>query len=118
MTTIASTSLDAAFAELRGRVAGPVLDPRSPGYDEVRQVWNGAVDRRPAVIIRCSSTADVVEAIRFARGAGLPIAVRGGGHSIPGLCICDDGVLIDLQPMKIVEVDAERRLATAGAGVV
>ena len=61
MTTIASTSLDAAFAELRGRVAGPVLDPRSPGYDEVRQVWNGAVDRRPAVIIRCSSTADVVK---------------------------------------------------------
>jgi FAD/FMN-containing dehydrogenase len=118
MTTISTAPLDAALAELRGRVAGPVLDFRSPGYNEVRQVWNGAVDRRPAVIVRCTGAPDVVEAIRFARGAGLPIAVRGGGHSIPGLCTCDDGVLIDLQPMKAIDVDPERRLATAGAGVV
>ncbi len=109
---------DAAINELGGRIAGQVLSPETDGYHEVRRIWNGAVDRRPAVIARCTTAADVAEAIRFARQHGLVIAVRGGGHSIPGLSVCDDGLMIDLQPMRTIEVDPDRRLATAGAGVV
>ena len=109
---------DSALAELGGQVAGEVLAPGRVGYDEARRIWNGAIDRRPAVIARCTTAADVAAAIRFARRHDLLIAVRGGGHSIPGLSVCDDGMMIDLQPMKSVEVDPQTRLATAGAGVV
>ncbi|HVL83372.1 MAG TPA: FAD-binding oxidoreductase [Pseudonocardia sp.] len=116
MTTTAPAPVDAA--ELRARLAGPVLTTDTPGYDEVRRVWNGAIDRRPAVIARCTSAADVAEAIRFARRHRLPIAVRGGGHSIPGLSVCDDGLLVDLQLMKGIEVDPHARTATAEPGVV
>ena len=119
MSTISTSVPDlAALAELRGLVAGEVLTPESDRYDEVRRVWNGTIDRRPAVIARCTTTADVVASVRFARRHDLLIAVRGGGHSIPGLSVCDDGLMIDLQPMKDVDVDAERRVATAGPGVV
>lgn len=119
MTTIDLATPDAtALDALRGRIAGTVLDPRTPGYDDARRLWNGAIDRRPAVIIRCAGASDVAEAVRFARIVDLPVAVRGGGHSIPGLSTCDDGVLIDLQPMKQITVDPELRTATAGAGVV
>ncbi|MDN5861385.1 MAG: FAD-dependent oxidoreductase, partial [Pseudonocardia sp.] len=119
MTTTVPQLVDAdAIADLRARVAGPVLMSETPGYDDVRKVWNGAIDRRPAVIVRCSSAADVVQAVRFARHHRLPIAVRGGGHSIPGLSVCDDGLLVDLHPMKGIAVDPQRRTATAGAGVV
>ena len=119
MTTLNLPRLPAAaIHDLGGRIAGEVLAPETPGYDEVRRVWNGAIDRRPGVIARCTTAADVAAAIAFARRHGLVIAVRGGGHSIPGLSVCDDGMMIDLQPMKAIEVDAERRLATAGAGVV
>lgn len=95
-----------------------MLTPGSPGYDETRRVWNGAIDRRPAVIVRCTSATDVSEAIGHARQHGLPIAVRGGGHSIPGLSVCDDGLVVDLQPMKHIEVDLEAGVVTAGPGVV
>jgi FAD/FMN-containing dehydrogenase len=119
MTTIeAAAPTTAALDQLRGRIAGLVLEPQAPGYEEVRRLWNGAIDRRPAVIIRCVSASDVAEALRFARAVDLPVAVRGGGHSIPGLSTCDDGVLIDLQPMKDIRVHPELRTATAGAGVV
>ena len=119
MTTFVPTGIDpAAVSALRARLAGPVLSPQSSGYDEVRRVWNGAVDRHPAVIARCTSVADVVEALAFARRTELPIAVRGGGHSIPGLSVCDGGMMVDLQLMKGVEVDPQRRVATAQPGVV
>ena len=119
MATLDISHLDeATIDELRGRIAGRVLSPETDGYDEVRRIWNGAIDRRPAVITRCTTAADVAAAIRFARQHGLVIAVRGGGHSIPGLSVCDDGMMIDLQPMKAIEVDAEARLATAGPGVI
>jgi len=108
----------AAIQDLGGRIAGEVLDPGSARYDEVRRVWNGAIDRRPGVIARCTTAADVAAAVGFARRHGLVIAVRGGGHSIPGLSVCDDGMMIDLQPMKTIEVDPGRRLARAGAGVL
>jgi FAD/FMN-containing dehydrogenase len=119
MTPTAAALVDtAALDELRARVAGPVLTPGSPAYDEVRKVWNGAIDRRPAVVVRCTGAGDVAAAVRFARDHRLPIAVRGGGHSIPGLSVCDDGLLVDLAPMKRIEVDPERRTATAEGGVV
>ncbi|MGE3286884.1 MAG: FAD-binding oxidoreductase [Pseudonocardia sp.] len=100
------------------QIAGPVLTPATPGYDEARRVWNGAIDRRPAVVARCTGVADVVAAVGFARRHNLPIAVRGGGHSIPGLSVCDDGLVVDLGPMKAITVDPDARTATAGAGVV
>jgi FAD/FMN-containing dehydrogenase len=117
-TTTPTPTLDsAAVAGLRGRVAGAVLTPNSPRYDERRCVWNAAVDRHPALIVMCTSAADVAEAVRFARSQRLPLAVRGGGHSIPGLSVCDDGLVVDLQPMKRIEVDPMRRIATAEPGL-
>jgi FAD/FMN-containing dehydrogenase len=117
MSTTAPSIDLVALADLRERVAGPVLTPDAPGYHDVRKVWNAAVDRRSALIVRCTRASDVVEAIRFARSHRLPVAVRGGGHSIPGLSVCDDGLVVDLQPMKTIRVDPLRRVATAGAGV-
>jgi FAD/FMN-containing dehydrogenase len=117
VTTTTPTLDPVAVTDLRGRVAGAVLTPGSPGYDERRQVWNAAVDRRPAAVVACTSAADVAEAVRFARLHQLPLAVRGGGHSIPGLSVCDDGLVVDLRPMKHVAVDPVQRTATAEAGL-
>ncbi|HET6534024.1 MAG TPA: FAD-binding protein, partial [Actinoplanes sp.] len=75
---------------LRGRFRGALLRPGEEGYDEARQVWNGAVDRRPALIARCVGADDVQQAVRFARERGLPISVRGGGHSVTGYSVLDD----------------------------
>lgn len=96
---------------------GPVLRPGDPGYDETRRIWNGSIDRRPALIARCTGAADVAAAVRFAAAHDLLVAVRAGGHSIPGFSVCDDGLMIDLQPMKGVRVDPGRRTATAQPGL-
>ena len=96
---------DLPLEQLRPAVRGVVLAPGQPGYDEARSVYNASVDRRPAVIVRCLGTADVVQAVRFAGAAGLPVAVRGGGHSVAGHGTCDDGLLIDLSLMRGVQVD-------------
>lgn len=101
-----------------GDFSGQLLTPGHPTYDEVRRVWNGSIDRRPAYIARCGATGDVAAAVRFARRHDLPIAVRGGGHSIPGHSVCEGGLMIDLQPMKRVAVDAERRIAEVQPGVL
>lgn len=98
--------------------SGELLAPGDPTYDEVRRVWNGSFDRRPAFIARCRSTPDVAAAVRFARRHDLPIAVRAGGHSIPGHSACEGGLMIDLQPMKGIAVDAVRRIAVVEPGVV
>ncbi len=97
---------------------GWVLTPANEGYDEARAVWNGAIDRRPAFIAGCRSPGDVAAAVRFAREGELPVAVRGGGHGVAGTAVCDDGVVIDLSPMKAIQVDPDARTARAGAGVV
>ena len=102
---------------LREAMRGQVLVPGETGYDEARRVWNGTVDRRPALIARCADVADVQRALGFAVERDLTVAVRGGGHSVAGFSTCDDGVLIDLGLMRTVTVDAEARVALAQSGV-
>lgn len=114
MTNMKNEVVDAFKATLRG----PVLRPGDPGYDDARSIWNGMIDRRPALIARCSGTADVVAAVNFARENGLPLAVRGGGHNIAGSALCDDGLVIDLSGMRDVHVDPRSRLAWVGGGAL
>jgi FAD/FMN-containing dehydrogenase len=97
---------------------GELIGPDDPTYDLQRRVWNGSIDRRPALIARCSDVADVRAALAHGRASGLPIAVRGGGHSFPGLSVCDDGIVIDLGPMKRIDVDAGARTARVQPGVL
>jgi FAD/FMN-containing dehydrogenase len=103
---------------LRADLSGDVILPADPGYDEARKVFNGMIDRRPVVIARCASADDVAAAVRFGADNDLPIAVRSGGHSVAGMSICDDGILIDLGGMKRIEVDAQAKTARAGGGVL
>jgi FAD/FMN-containing dehydrogenase len=95
---------------------GKVITPDDPEYDTARSVWNGAIDRRPAVIARCSVPAEVVQAIRFGREQALEISVRGGGHNFAGSAVCDDGLMIDLSAMRQVVVNPSTRQAVAGGG--
>ena len=103
--------------DLAGRVTGSVLRPADDGYDAARRVHNGLIDRSPAVIIRCRSTADVAEGVRFARAVGLDICVRGGGHNVAGRAVAEDAVMIDLAKLKGVSVDPEARTARAEGGL-
>jgi len=100
------------------RFAGELVSPDDGRYDDARQVWNGAIDRRPALIARCAGPADVAAALRVAREGEMPVAVRGGGHGVAGLAVCDDGLVIDLSPMRAIAVDAGNRTARAQAGVL
>jgi FAD/FMN-containing dehydrogenase len=99
-------------------LAGELLLPASPGYDAARRIWNGAIDRRPACIARCTGVADVIAAVRFARERDLLVAVRSGGHGVAGHAVCDGGMVIDLSPMKGIRVDPRARTARAQAGVL
>jgi FAD/FMN-containing dehydrogenase len=108
---------EATIQELRETIRGRVVTPDDADYAEVRRVWNGAHDdSRPAVVVRCSGAADVIEAVRFARAHHLPIAVRGGGHSIAGFSTVDGGLVVDLAPMSEVRVDPVARHAYVGGG--
>jgi FAD/FMN-containing dehydrogenase len=110
--------LDHHIESLRTRLAGPLLCPSDECYEQARSIWNGAIRRRPALIARCTGTADVLAALRFARDQGLDISVRGGGHAVAGHALCDGGVLIDLSPMTHVRVDPRSRTARAGGGAL
>src|SRR3954468_7506929 len=106
----------AAVDQLEGTFGGTLLLPGDGGYDEGRKVWNGLYDCKPALVAQCTSAADVAAVVNFARDSGLPLSVRGGGHSANGYGTCDDGVVIDLSPMSMVEVDPVARTAVAGGG--
>jgi FAD/FMN-containing dehydrogenase len=101
---------------LAARLEGEILTAEDPGYDEARAVWNGMIDRRPDLIVRCAGADDVSAAVGFARDRGLEVAVRGAGHHIAGHSVCEGGLLIDLSPMKRIDVDPKRRTARVGAG--
>ena len=103
---------------LRDGFRGELLSPQDSGYEDARKVWNGSINRFPALIARCAGVADVIAAVKFAKDNGLLVAVRGGGHSFPGLSVCDGGLVIDLSPMKGIRVDPEARTVRAQAGVL
>ncbi len=104
--------------ELRTRFRGALLRPGEDGYDEARRIWNGAIDRHPALIARCAGADDVVEAVRFAREHELLVSVRGGGHAVAGYAVCEGGMMIDLSHMKSVRVDPQARVARAAGGML
>ena len=108
----------AALSALRMGFHGELVERGDPTYDERRKIWNGSIDRYPALIARCTGVADVKAALKFARGTDLPVAVRSGGHSFPGQSTCDDGIVIDLSPMKGIRIDPEARMVSAQAGVL
>jgi FAD/FMN-containing dehydrogenase len=118
-TTQRSTALGAAtLAELTQSVRGDLLTPDNDQYDDARSIWNAAHDRRPALIMRCTGVADVIKGVQFARSENLPLAVRGGGHSIPGFSTVDDGLVLDLSAMKGIRVDPGRKRVVAQAGAL
>jgi len=125
-TSVAAISLDgreielerAAIRELADAMTGDLLLASDPGYETARHIWNGMHDKHPALIARCANSTDVTHAVTFARARELLVAVRGGGHSWPGKSVCDGGIMIDLQPMNDVRVDAQAQRAFAGGGTL
>ena len=112
MTTLRSESTE----QLKGDIKGEVVLPVDASYDEVRGIWNGMIDKRPAVIVQCQGADDVVHALAFARRNDLDISIRGAGHNIAGTAICDDGLMIDLSTMTNVRVDTDRQRAYVKPG--
>src|SRR5437868_4654978 len=100
-TTIAEKDVEALAKAFKGQL----ITPDSAGYDEARSIWNAMIDKKPSLIAKCTSTADIVQAVRFAKAHGLLTAVRGGGHNIAGNASCERGLVIDLSAMKSVKVD-------------
>ncbi len=115
MSTMTTTA-EAARHELRGKFNGELIGPQDPGYAEARAVYNAMIDRRPALIARCTGSDDVAETIAFARRHDLLLAVRGGGHNGGGLGVCDDGVVLDLSLLDAIEVDRTGRTVRVGGG--
>jgi FAD/FMN-containing dehydrogenase len=106
-----------AIRDFKKRLRGPLLAPADPDYDTARRVWNGMIDKRPALIAQCSATDDVVACVEFARAENVSISIRGGGHSFAGKAVCDGGLMIDLSGMKGVKIDTARRTARAQTGL-
>ncbi len=107
-----------AVQELKQSFRGELLRPGEAGYEETRRVWNGSIDRRPALIARCTGARDIISAVHFAKRHGLLLAVRGGGHNVAGLGVCDGGLVADLSRMKGIRVDTRQRVARAEPGLV
>jgi FAD/FMN-containing dehydrogenase len=112
--SLGNVSMELDQAALRGYVIGP----QDPSYDMARRIWNGSIDQHPAVIMCCLGVSDVIAAVKFGRASGLPVAVRSGGHSFPGLSVADGALVIDLSLMKGVRVDPDRRTVRVQAGVL
>ncbi|GAA4467531.1 FAD-binding oxidoreductase [Nibrella saemangeumensis] len=114
-----SALLDEGAIQLfKASLQGRLLRPGDEGYDKARIVWNGMIDRRPAMIARCLQTDDVLNAVAFARRYGLLVSVKGGGHNVAGNAVCEDGLMIDLSLMNNVTVDPDKQIAVAGAGAL
>jgi FAD/FMN-containing dehydrogenase len=111
------TIKNGAIQHFKAHLYGELISPGDDGYENARRVWNGAIDKYPALIVRCADVSDVVSAVQFARAQELHVAVRGGGHSFSGNGTCDGGLVIDLSPMKRVQVDRVQRIAWAQAGL-
>ncbi len=116
MATYTSTLDDQLLDRLRGAVRGDLVRPGEPDYDEARKVYNAMHDRRPALVVRAVDTGDVIATVDFAREQHLPLAVRGGSHSVPGYGTCDDGVVLDLGRMRGIRVDPQARTAWVEGG--
>jgi FAD/FMN-containing dehydrogenase len=107
---------DAAIARFQANLRGDLIQSGDPRYEEARKVFNGMIERRPALIVRCAAVEDVMAAINLAVDANIPVAVRGGGHGVTGNALCDGGLVIDLSAMKRIRVDPDRRTARAEGG--
>jgi FAD/FMN-containing dehydrogenase len=118
MTDLQAGTAAAVIDDLRAAFAGEVIDPGHAEYDQARQVWNGLIDRHPAVIARCAGVDDVVSAVRVARQHGIEVSVRGGGHQVAGTAVIDDGLVIDLSAMRSVQVDPAARTARVAGGAL
>ncbi|HEY5538712.1 MAG TPA: FAD-binding oxidoreductase [Thermoplasmata archaeon] len=103
--------------ELRLQLRGELIEPGDDGYEDARKIWNGMIDKRPAMIVRCTGVADVIRAVKFAKARNILVAVRGGGHNVAGNAVCDGGMVIDLSRMKGIRVDPRALRARAEGGV-
>src|SRR5262249_29091644 len=111
-------TMAASIDSLQERVRGEIVEPGAPDYDDARKVYNAMHDRKPRAVVRCADAADVIATVQTAHDEGLDLAVRGGGHSVPGFGTTDDGLVIDLSPMRNVQVDPANLLARAGGGAL
>ena len=117
LTGSSTTIKDSEVEDFQKGLRGRSLRQEDDGYDEARKIWNGMIDKRPALIAQCAGVGDVVDAVNFARTNNLLVSVRGGGHNIPGNCVCNDGLMIDLSKMRSVRVDPSKATARAEGGV-
>ena len=108
---------DRVPGEVRAAFTGELIAPADPGYEQARQVHNGLIDKRPALIARCRTVPDIVDAVTIGRDQAAEISVRGGGHNVAGLGVTDGGLMIDLAPMKGIRIDPARRTIWAQGGV-
>jgi FAD/FMN-containing dehydrogenase len=109
---------DTTVAAFKSALRGEVIVPGDARYDEARKVYNGMIDRRPRLIAKCTDVADVIAAVNFGRDNSLPVSIRSGGHNAAGLGVCDDGVVVDLSPMRYVHVDPQKKTIRAGGGAL
>src|SRR5206468_5196185 len=107
-----------SIADFKANLRGRLIQPGDTDYDDARKVYNGMIHKKPRLIARCADVADVIRSLNFARENDLLLAIRGGGHNAGGLGICDDGLVIDLSPIKYTRVDPAARTVTVGGGCV
>jgi len=117
MVTTAKDADETEVEDFRDTLRGTLLQPDDKGYDEARSIWNAMIDRRPSLIVQCAGVADVIGSVNFARERGLDLAVKAGGHNAAGTGLCDEGLVIDLSPMKSVRVDPKAKIARVEPGV-
>ena len=108
----------AAVTAFKASLRGELIEPGDRSYDAARKVYNAMIDRRPRLIARCVDVADVIASVNFGREQAMLVAIRGGGHNAGGLGVCDDGLVIDLSPMRFVRVDPRKRTVMAGGGAL